>query len=74
MEREASGVLPAILSGCFVGGFMSYIGFVIFSIIGIIISLASLLFYFAGFFSFEFLIGTAYLIIMYCYCFVSSVC
>lgn len=53
---------------------MSYIGFVIFSIIGIIISLASLLFYFAGFFSFEFLIGTAYLIIMYCYCFVSSVC
>ena len=44
---------------------MSYIGFVIFSIIGIIISLASLLFYFAGFFSFEVLIGTAYLIIVY---------
>lgn len=44
---------------------MSYIGFVIFSIIGIIISLAFLLFCFAGFFSFEVLIGTAYLIIMY---------
>lgn len=35
---------------------MSYIGFVIFSIIGIIISLASLLFYFAGFFPLKFLL------------------